>query len=345
MQRLDTRGTAAVRHVSVLATHTRELACALAVIAACTQPLQAAQNDAASNYPSRPLRFIVPYAPGAGTDTTARTLAAKLSERWAQQVVVDNRTGGGGHIGIEYTARANPDGYTVGLLTASHATAQASGQKLGYDITKDLQPITHATSIFYVVYVPVSLPVKSVKELIEYAKANPGKLNYGTSGIGSLQHFAGELLSYMAGLRMVHVVYKGSAPIITAMLANEIHLGFNSMFSVRPQVQAGRIRWIAMTAARRSPTVDLPTMAESGLPGYEVNQWYGVTTSAKVPTSIVLKLNSAINDVLRAPDVVQRLTADGSEIVGGTPEAFGAYIRADIARWSKLITEAHLTLR
>jgi tripartite-type tricarboxylate transporter receptor subunit TctC len=315
--------------------------CAVALLA---PSVIAAQNEAASSYPSRPVRFIVPYAPGAGTDTTARTLAAKLSERWAQQVIVDNRAGGGGHIGIEYTAKANPDGYTIGMLTASHATAAASAQKMGYDIVKDLQPITQAISVFYVVYVPPSLPVKSINELIAYAKMNPGKLNYGTSGTGSLQHFGGELLSHMAGIRMVHVVYKGSAPIITAMLANEVHLGFNSMFSVRPQVQAGRLRWIAMTASRRSPSVDLPTVAESGLPGYEVNQWYGVSTSARVPAPIVEKLHAAITNVLQAPDVVQRLSADGSDIVGSTPARFGEYIGSEIEKWRKLVKAANLSL-
>jgi tripartite-type tricarboxylate transporter receptor subunit TctC len=290
------------------------------------------------------VRFIVTYAPGAGTDTTARTIAARLAQQWGQQVVVDNRTGGGGAVGIEYTANANPDGYTIGLATASHATAQASGQKLGYDLTKDLQPITQATSVFYVVYVPLSMPVKSIRELIAYAKANPGKLNYGTSGPGSLQHLGGELLSHMAGLQMVHVAYKGSAPIITAMLANEVHLGFNSMFSVRPQVQAGRLRWIAMTASKRSPIVDLPTVAESGLPGYEVLQWYGVLTNSKVPAPVVQKLHAGITEALRAPDVAQRLSADGSDIVGSSPAEFGAYLKSDIAKWRKLIQEAHLKL-
>ena len=306
--------------------------------------LHAAQSDRSAAYPARPVRFIVTYAPGAGTDTTARTIAARLAQQWGQQIVVDNRTGGGGAVGIEYTANANPDGYTIGLVTASHATAQASGQKLGYDLTKDLQPITQATSVFYVVYVPPSMPVKSVRELIAYAKANPGKLNYGTSGPGSLQHLAGELLSYMAGLQMVHVAYKGSAPIITAMLANEVHLGFNSMFSVRPQVQAGRLRWIAMTASKRSPTVDLPTVAESGLPGYEVLQWYGVITTAKVPAAIVQKLHAGITEALRSPDVMQRLAADGSDIVASSPAQFGAYLKSDIAKWRKLIQEAHLKL-
>jgi len=314
-----------------------------AALFVAASPTHAAPVDAAS-YPSKAVRFIVPYAPGAGTDTTARTIAAKLAQRWGQQVVVDNRTGGGGAVGIEYTANANPDGYTIGLVTASHTTAQASGQKLSYDLTKDLQAITLLTTVFYVVYVPTSLPVKSVKDLIAHAKANPGKLNYGTSGPGSLQHFAGELMSHMAGIKMEHVAYKGSAPIITAMLANEVHLGFNSMFSVRPQVQAGRLRWIAMTAGQRSATVDLPTVSEAGLPGYEVMQWYGLITSARTPPAIVKKLHVGVVDALKAPEVAQRLTADGSDIVATTPEEFTAYMKSDIAKWRKLIREANLTL-
>ena len=323
----------------------RSVVCFSTVIAiSCALPAYATQRDTITTYPSRPVRLIVTYAPGAGTDTTARAIAVKLAQRWGQQVVVDNRTGGGGALGIEYTANANPDGYTLGLVTASHATAQASAQKLGYDLTTSLQAITQATSVFYVVYVPPSLPVKTVKELIAYAKANPGKLNYGTSGPGSLQHFAGELMSHMAGITMVQVTYKGSAPIITAMLAGEVHLGFNSLFSVRPQVQAGRLRWIAMTAAKRSPTVDLPTVAEAGFPGYEVNQWYGVITAAKVPAPIVKKIYEGIADTLRAPDVVQRLTADGSEIVGSSPQQFAEYIKKEIEKWRSLVRAANLHL-
>jgi len=305
--------------------------------------LHAAQSDPA-RFPTKPVRFIVSYSAGAGTDTTARVIAAKMSENWGQQVIVDNRTGGGGTIGVDYTANANPDGYTIGLVSASQATAQASGQKLPYDLLKDLQPITQATSIYYVVYHSPSLPVKSIRELIAYAKANPGKLNYGTSGTGSLQHLAGELMSHMAGIRMVHVPYKGATNIIAAMIANDIQLGFNSTFSVRPQVTAGRLRWLAITASRRSPAVDLPTVSESGLPGYEVQQWYGVVTSAKVPAPIVARLHGAMVEALKAPDVVQRLTADGSEVVGSTPAQFGAYMRSDIAKWRKLIKEADLKL-
>ena len=302
----------------------------------------AAEADAAANYPSKPIRLIVPYSAGGATDITARVIGAKFTDQWGQQVVVDNRTGAGGSIALEFTANATPDGHTLCLLSASQATASAAGQKFSYDLLRDLQPISQSITVFYVVYHPPTLPVKSVRELIAYAKANPGKLNYGTSGVGSLQHLAGELLAHMTGIKLVMVPYKGSANITQAMVANEVQLGFNSMFSVRPHVLAGRLRWIATTAAKRSPLVDLPTMAESGLPGYEVTQWYGLITGSRVPASIVQKLSIAAIDAVKAPDVAQRLTADGSEIVGSTSQAFGAHIKAEVEKWQKLVKAANL---
>jgi tripartite-type tricarboxylate transporter receptor subunit TctC len=307
--------------------------------------LHAAQADPAANYPNKPIRLIVPYSAGGATDITARVIAARLSEKWGQQVVVDNRTGAGGAIAVEYTANASPDGYTICQFSASQATAAAAGQKFPYDLQKDLQPITQVSSLYYVVYHPPSLPVKSIKELIAYARANPGKINYGTSGVGSLQHFSGALLSSMTGIKIVHVPYKGSANIIAAMLADEVQLGFNSLFSVRPQVQSGRLRWLAVTSAKRSPLVDLPTVAESGLPGYEVTQWYGLITGTRVPAAIVQKLNAAVVEVLKSPDVVQRLTADGSDIVAGTPQEFGTYIKSELVKWTKVAKTANLSFQ
>jgi tripartite-type tricarboxylate transporter receptor subunit TctC len=302
-----------------------------------------AQSDPARAYPSKPIRMIVPYSAGGATDITARVIGAKLTEKWGQQVVVDNRTGAGGAIGVEYTANATPDGYTLCVFSASQTSATAAGQKLPYDLMKDLQPITLAITVGYVVYHSPSLPVTSIKELVAHAKANPGKLNYGTSGAGSLQHLAGALMSHMTGIRLVMVPYKGSANIVQAMMANEVQFGFNSMFSVRPQVQAGRLRWIATTGSKRSAPMELPTVAET-LPGFEVTQWYGLITAARVPAPVVQKLSAAIVEAVRAPDATQRLSADGSEIVGSTPEQFGAHIKAEIAKWKRLVNEANLTL-
>jgi len=313
------------------------LALALALALATT-------SAPAQQYPTKPIRFLVPYAPGAGTDTTARTLAAKLTERWSQQIIVDNRSGASGALAVEAAVKANPDGHTIILITNSQAVGAASGLKLTYHLARDLQPVTQVLSVFYVVYIPPSLPVKSIKELIAHAKANPGKLNFGSSGAGSLQHIGAELFNQMAGIKLVHVPYKGSAGIITGMLANDIQVGMNSLFSVRPQAQAGRLRWLAITAAKRSPVVDLPTVAESGLPGYEVEQWYGIATPLKVRRPIVATLHAAFTESLQAPEVAQRLTADGSALVGSTPEQFGDLVKSEIAKWTKLVKAANIRM-
>jgi tripartite-type tricarboxylate transporter receptor subunit TctC len=304
--------------------------------------LNAAQSDPAANYPNKPIRFIVPFAPGAGTDVTARTIAQKLSERWGHQVVADNRTGAGGAIGVDYAAKAIPDGYTICLISASNSVNSATNPGLPYDLVKDLQGISQATSLFYVVYIHPSVPAKSITELIAYAKANPSKLNFGSSGSNTLQHFAGELFNHLAGVKMVHVPYKGTAAVIPAMLSGEVQVGFGSLIGTRAQMQAGRLRGIAITAGKRSPSIDLPTVAESGVPGYEVDQWYGVITSSMVPKPIVRKLNAAIVEALQQPDVAARLAADGSTPVGSSPEQFNAHIKSEIAKWKKLVKEANL---
>ena len=315
-------------------------ACALAIAPA----LHAAQSDPAANYPQKPIRFIVPFSPGAGTDTTARTIAQKLSEKWGHQVVADNRTGAGGAIGVDYAAKAIPDGYTICLISASNSVNSATNPGLPYDLVKDLQGISQATSLFYVLYIHPAVPAKSLQELIAYLKANPGKLNFGSSGSNTLQHFAGELLNHMAGVKIVHVPYKGTAAVIPAMMAGEVQVGFGSLIGTRTQMQAGRLRGIAITAAHRSPAVDLPTVAEAGVPGYEVDQWYGVITSALVPQPIVRKLNAAIVEAIHQPDVGARLAADGSTPVGSSPAQFNAHIKSEIAKWKKLVKEANLPL-
>jgi tripartite-type tricarboxylate transporter receptor subunit TctC len=317
------------------------LACMIAA-----QPLAAAQPDLAKEYPNKPVRFIVPFAPGAGTDTTARTIAQKLSDMWSQQVVVDNRTGAAGAIGVDLTAKAIPDGYTICLISASHSVNTAVNPKLPYDLVKDLAAVTQASTLFYVVYHNPSVPVNSIKELIAYAKANPGKLNFGSSGTGGLQHFAGELFNHMAGVRMIHVPYKGTAAVIPAMLAGDVQVGFGTLFGVRPHLPSGRLKALAVTTSKRTPAApELPTVSEAGVPGYEVDQWYGVLTSAKVPAPIVRKLNAAINAALKSPDVAKRFAADGSTPAGSTPQQFSAHIQSEIAKWRKLVKEAKLELQ
>ncbi len=286
----------------------------------------------------------MPFSPGAGTDLTARTLAQKLNEKWGQQVVADNRTGAGGAIGVDFAAKAIPDGYTICLISASNSVNSATNSTLPYNLEKDLQGITQATSLFYVLYIHPSIPAKSVAELITYTKANPGKLNFGSSGNNTLQHFAGEMLNHLAGIKIIHIPYKGTAAVIPAMMAGEVQVGYGSLIGTRPQMQAGRLRGIAITAAKRSPSIDLPTVAEAGVPGYEVDQWYGVITSARVPQSIVKKLSDAMIEGLQQPETAARLAGDGSIPVGSSPAQFTAHIQSEIAKWKRLVKEASLKM-
>jgi tripartite-type tricarboxylate transporter receptor subunit TctC len=316
----------------------------LAVLVACPAVAAAAAAEA-DKYPTKPVRLIAPFVAGAGTDITARAIAQKLTERWGQQFIVDNRPGAAGAIGVELTSNAPPDGYTLCLISASHAVNSATNPKLPYDLTRDLQAISQATSLFYVMYVNPSVPAKSVQELIAYAKANPGKLNFGSSGTGGLQHFSGELFNHLAGVKMTHVPYKGGAAVIADALAGNIQVGFGTLLSSRAHYKAGRLRPLGITDSRRSPVApELPTIAESGVPGYEVDQWYGIITSAKVPRPIVNKLAAAIAEGVKSPETAQRFAAEGSTPVGSTPDQFNVHIRNEIAKWRKLVKEAKLVL-
>lgn len=315
----------------------------IALTAAAIPAAQAASP--ADTYPNKPIRLIVPFVAGAGTDITGRTIAAKLTERWNHQVVVDNRTGAAGAIGVEITANAIPDGYTICLISASHSVNSATNPRLPYDLLKDLQPVSQATSLFYVQYIHPSVPAKSVQELIAHARANPDKLNFGSSGTGGLQHLAGEMFNYLGKIKTVHVPYKGGAAAIADALAGNIQIGYGTLLSLRPLFKAGRLRGLAITARQRSSVApEFPTLAESGLPGYEVDQWYGIITSAKVPRPIVDKLSVAIGEGLKSPETAQRLSRDGSVPVGSTPDQFSAHIRGEIAKWRKLVKDAGLVL-
>jgi len=308
-------------------------------------PMAHAASAEVDKYPAKSVRLIAPFVPGGGTDITARAIAAKLTERWGQQVIVDNRAGAAGAIGVELTATAAPDGYTICLISASHSVNSATNPKLPYDLTKDLQAISQATSLFYVMYLHPSVPAKSVSELITYAKANPGKLNVGSSGTGGLQHFAGEMFNFLAGVKMVHIPYKGGAAATTDALAGNIQVGFGTLLSSRAHFTSGRLRPLGITARQRSSTApEYPTIAEAGLPGYEVDQWYGIITSAKVPRPLVDKLAVAIAEAVKSPETAQRLSGEGSIPVGSTPDEFSAHIRSEIAKWRKLVKDAALVL-
>ena len=325
----------------------KELRLAMAAFLAgawLAQPANA-YADPVKDYPKKPVRFITHSVAGGNPDIIARVIAQNLSEAWGHQFVVDNRPGATGAIAIDLTAKATPDGYTFCTMTASQIINAAVNPKLPYDLTKDIAAVSQATSNFLVLYHSSSVRVKSTGELIAYAKANPGKLNYGSPGNGSLQNVAVEMFSSMSGAKFVHVPYKGGAAVMTAALVGEVQVGLSSLITLRPHLSSGRLKALAITAKRRSPTMpELPTVAEAGVAGYEVYNWIGVITGAKVPPAIVKKLSAGIAKVLKMPDVVQRLGADGSTPVGSSPEEFGAYMKSEIARWGMRAKAARLVL-
>ncbi|HEV7391527.1 MAG TPA: tripartite tricarboxylate transporter substrate binding protein, partial [Burkholderiales bacterium] len=291
-----------------------------------------------------PIRFIVPFPPGGGNDTMARAFGQKMSEDFAQPVVIDNRPGAGGNIGAETAARALPDGYTVFLGgVGSHGINPNLQAKLPYDPIKDFAPISLIASAPLVIVVPPSLPIKTVSDLVQLAKARPGELNYASSGSGTIAHLSAELLNSMAKIKLEHVPYKGTGPALTDLLAGRVQVMFNSAVSILPQVRSGKLRALAMTAAKRSAAMpDLPTVAESGVPGYEAASWYGVLAPAGTPRPIMEKLNSEIVRIARTPEVRERLAADGADPVGSSPEEFAAYIKLELARWARVIDQARI---
>jgi tripartite-type tricarboxylate transporter receptor subunit TctC len=312
----------------------RGIAAALALLGAAT-----AGNAAEISYPVRPVRFIVPFAPGGSTDTLARTLAQRLSDALGQQVVVDNRSGGNGNIGTEIVARALPDGHTILLgYIANLGIGPSLYAKLPYDPVRDFAPVTQLAASPNILVAHPSLPVKSVRELVAYTKANPQKINYASAAVASLGHLAGELLNSAAGLHMQHVPYKGSGQAVIDLLAGQVQIMFSGMSSVMPHIKAGKLRPLAVTGAQRSPaTPDVPTIAEAGYPGFEASAWYGVLAPAGTPKAIVLRLNAEILRVLKIPEVKERLENVGFELVGGTPDAFAAYIRSEIEKWARVV--------
>jgi tripartite-type tricarboxylate transporter receptor subunit TctC len=295
-------------------------------------------------YPSKPIRFIVPFPPGGGNDTIARTFGQKMTEAFGQQVVIDNRAGAGGNIGAETAARALPDGHTIFLGgVGSHGINPNLQTKLAYDPIKDFSPVSLIASAPLVIVVPPSLPVKSINDLIQLAKTRPGELNYASSGSGTIAHLSAELLNSMAKIKLEHVPYKGTGPALTDLLGGRVQVMFNSAVSILPQVRAGKLRAIAMTAVKRSAAMpDLPTVAESGVPGYEAASWYGVLAPAKTPRPIITKLNSEIVRIAQSSDVRERLASDGADPVGNSPEEFGAYIKRELARWAQVIEQARI---
>ena len=293
-------------------------------------------------YPSRPIRFVVAFPPGGGTDIIARSIAQKLSERVSQQVLVDNRPGAGGNIGTEIVAKSAPDGYTMLMGSAGPLAINASLFKtMPFDPQRDLAPVTLAASTPNVLVVHPSLNVATVGELVALAKKSPGKINFASSGFGTPAHLAGELFNSMAGVKLVHVPYKGASPALADLLGGQVQLMFSTMPPALPHVKDGKLRALAVTSAKRSPAApDLLTLDEAGLPGFEANTWHGVVLPAGASAEVIAKLNREIVAILHLPDVVERLSAQGAEPVGSTPEEFAAYIRSETAKWAKVVRES-----
>jgi len=297
---------------------------------------------AAQNYPSHPIRMLVPSTPGGSVDMLARTVGSHLSERWGQQVVVDNRPGGGGGIAAELTAKAPPDGYTLIMATiAAMATNVSLARNLPYDPVRDFAPVTQVASQQLMLLVNPGVPAKSVAELIALAKAKPGQLTFASAGNGAGGHLSGELLKILAHIYMTHVPYKGIAPAMVDVISGQVTMTFTSIISGTPPLKSGRLRALAVTGAHRSPALpDIPTMAESGVRGYEANTWYGVLAPKATPRAVIMKLHDEIVAMLKLPEINNRLSLEGAEPVGNTPEQFGAFIKSEIEKWGKVIRAA-----
>ena len=296
---------------------------------------------AAQTYPSKPVRMIAASSPGSAVDIVARIVAQKLGEQIGQQVVVDNRAGAGGNLGAELAAKAAPDGYTLFMGTPAHSINTGLYRKLNYDLTRDFAPVSQVTSGQYVVVVHPSLPVKSIKELVALARAKPGQLNFASAGSGNATHLAGELFNSAARVKLVHVPYKGSGPALVDLVGGQVQVMFSNLVAALPQVKTGRIRALAVTGEKRAAAApELPTVIEAGVPGYVVTSWFGVLVPAATPREIVMRLNAELAQAMRAPDIRERLAGDGAEPKVSTPEQFAAFIRADIALWTKVIKNA-----
>jgi len=301
---------------------------------------RAAESD---DYPAKPVRLILAAAPGGGIDIIGRVIAQKLSESWPQQVIPDNRPGAGNTLATALVAKAAPDGYT--LLVQSLGIAYAGElRKLPFDAARDLAPVVPVATQPSMLGIHVSIPAKSVRELLQLARAKPGQLTYGSAGAGGASHMATELLCSIAKIRLVPVQYKGIGPAMTAMLSGEVDSGILGISTMLPYVKSGKIRALGVTGVKRSSLVpDVPTIAEAGVPGYEFEAWYALFAPAKTPRHVVEKINGDVNRALREPDIRQRLAAIGMEPMGGSEEAFARYFQAEIAKWAKVVRDAKIS--
>jgi len=315
-------------------------ACGLGA-AACLLAAGACLAQSTATYPTRPVRLVVPFAPGGTNDAIARIVAEKLAQRLGQTFVVDNRGGANMVLGSEIVARANPDGHTIIIVGAGHAVNPSLRKKLPYDSLHDFAPIGLVATGPYVMVVHPAVPAKSVGEFVSWVKARPGQVNYASTGAGSPPHLAAELFKAMAGIDMQHIPYKGGGAVLPDLLAGRVSLFFGSVSTLKPHVQAGRLRGIAVTTAKRSPAMpELPTFMESGLTGYEVTGWYGVLAPGKTPSAVVARLNQELRQVLNDADARKQLERRGLEPAPGTAGDFAVLIRNEIPKWAKVMREA-----
>jgi tripartite-type tricarboxylate transporter receptor subunit TctC len=300
----------------------------------------------AESWPTRPVRLIVPFPPGGGTDAVGRVLGPRLSEIWGQQLVIENRGGAGSNIGNELVARAAPDGYTILFGAFPLGTNKYIYPTLAYDPVADLAPITLICTFPNVMVVPNASPAKSVAEFLTHAKANRGDITFGSAGIGTSLHLSGELFARMAGIEMTHIPYRGAGPAITDLIGGRLSVMFSTAASVAPHARTGRLRALAVTSAKRfAPLPDLPTIAEAGLPGFDVSSWYALFAPIKTPPEIVRKINADAVAALREPQVRERLEGLGLEVVGSTPQELAAFLKAEMTKWEPVIKAAGITAK
>jgi len=311
----------------------RRIPLALALLGA----LAPAYAQSPQKYPAKPIRLVLPFPPGGSTDIIARVVGQKLTEAWGQQVIIDNRPGAGGNVAAEFVARAAPDGYTLFQANVANAIGAGLYPKLNYSLTNDFAAVSQLATTPYVLLSHPSVPAKNVRELIALAKARTGQLNYASAGAGSATHLSGELLKSMAGIDIVHVPYKGTGPAVTALLSGEVDLYFATVPAAAPMVKAARLRALGVSSARRAALMpDVPAIAET-LKGYDTGTWHGVLAPVATPKEIVQQLSTEIIRILNAPDVREKLVAQGLDPVGDTPEQFAAFLRAEIAKWAKVV--------
>lgn len=318
--------------LSSVAARTSVAVCAWLALAAGVQAADAVK------YPTKPIRMLVPAPPGGTTDLLARIVGAKLSENWNSQVVVDNRGGAGGVVAADILAKSDADGHTLMMAYTAHTVNAALHPKLPYRVIDDFQAVTQVTQAGLMLVVTPTLPVKSVKELIAYGKANPGKLSFSSAGNGSGGHVAGELFKMMTGVQAQHIPYKGTGPSLIDLMAGHIPMSFAGLLPVQPHVKAGKVRALAVTSLERIRSFpDIPTVSEAGIPGFEVVGWYGVLAPRAIPKPVLDKLHGEIVKIVRVKDIEDRLTFEGSVVVASTPAEFTKFLRADLAKWQKVL--------